>query len=53
MPIQQYIIIIKLHVDGLEAMHRYINNDTTGQARIKGYLSVQFVKKNNIKGLLL
>ena len=50
-PIQQYIIIIKLHVDGLEAMHRYINSVTTGQARIKGHLSVQFVNKQHNKGL--
>ena len=35
----------KKHVDGLEAMHMYINSGTTGQASIKGHLSVQFVKK--------
>ena len=50
-PIQQYTIIIKLHVNGLEAMHRYINSVTTGQARIKGHLSAQFVK-NTLKRLL-
>ena len=27
----------KLHVDGLEAMHRYINSVNTGQAWIKGH----------------
>ena len=44
-PTQQYIITIKLHVNDLEAMHRYINSVTIGQARIKGHLSAQFVKK--------
>ena len=29
--IHQYMIIIKLHVNGIEAMHRYINSVTTGQ----------------------
>ena len=42
---QQFIIIIKQHVHGLEAMNRYINSATKCQARIKGHVSVQFVKK--------
>ena len=30
----------KMHVNGLEAMHMYINSVTAGQARIEGHLSV-------------
>ena len=40
-------------MNGLEAMHRYINSVTTDQARIKGHLRAQFVKKKNIKSLFL
>ena len=39
------MIIIKLHVNGLEAMYRYINSVITCQARIKGYFSAHFVEK--------
>ena len=42
---QQNMIIIKLHVNGLEAMDRYINSVTSGQERIKGHFSAHFVKK--------
>ena len=35
----------KMHVNELEAMHMYINSVTTGQARIEGHLSVEFVQK--------
>ena len=50
--IQQYIFIIKLHVNGLEAMHIDINSVTTDQPRIKCHLSAQVVKKC-IKRLVL
>ena len=43
--IPQYIIIIKLHVNDLEAKHRYIRSVTSGQARIKDLSSAQFVNK--------
>ena len=33
---------IYLRVNGLEALHRYVNRVTTGQARIKGHLSFDF-----------
>ena len=33
----------KLHVNGLEVMHSDIGRVTTGQVRIKGHLSAQFV----------
>ena len=39
---QQYKIIMKLHVNGLEAMHSDINSDTTCQTRFKGHLSAHF-----------
>ena len=39
-------------MNGLEAMQRYINSVTTGQARINGHLSAHFVKKY-IKSLFL
>ena len=32
-------------MNGLEAMHMYVNRVTTGQARITGHLSVDFEKK--------
>ena len=35
-------IIIKLHVNGLEALHSDINSVTTCQTRFKGHLSAQF-----------
>ena len=44
-PTQQHMIIIKLHVNSYEAMQRYINSVIIGQARIKGHISLQFVKK--------
>ena len=43
-PNKGYKIIINLHVNGLEAMHSYTYNVTTGQTRIKGHLSAEFVK---------
>ena len=45
--IPKYKIIIELHVNGLEAMYSYItyNSFTTGQVRIKGHFSAQFIKK--------
>ena len=33
----------KLHMNGLEVMHSDIDSVTTGQFRIKGHLSAQFV----------
>ena len=45
------MIIIKLHVNGIEAMHRYNNSVTTGQVRIKGHFSAQFVT-NTYKKLI-
>ena len=42
-PILQYKIIINLYVNGLEVMHSDIDSITTGQVRIKGHLSAQFV----------
>ena len=41
------MIIIKLHVNCLEAMHMYIKSVATGQARIKGHLSAHFVNNTN------
>ena len=41
--IRQYKIIIKLHVNGLEVIHSEFDSVTTGQGRIKGHLSAQFV----------
>ena len=35
--------IIKLHVNGLEVIHSYIDGVTTGTVRIKGHLRAQFV----------
>ena len=32
-------------MNGLEALHRYIDSVTTGQARTKGHLSAHIVKK--------
>ena len=40
---QPYNIIIKMHVNDLEAMHSDINTVTICQTRFKGHLIAQFV----------
>ena len=35
--------VSKMHVNGLEVMHRNLDSVTTGQVRIIGHLSAQFV----------
>ena len=46
------MLIMNLHVNGLEPKQRYINSVTTGHAKFNGHLSTQFVKKY-IKSLYL
>ena len=42
-PIYQYKISLKLHVNGFEVMQSDIDSVTTGHVRNKGHLSAQFV----------